>query len=380
MSPTLVDRAAGFLESRFSRRSFLGRSAMVGSALVATGTDFVLTPGTAYSAICSCANAACSCTSRCCSGFSTFCCSVNGGYNYCPSGTTIGGWWRATGSVFCDGPRYYLDCNADCRCVTGCGSGFPFCDTGCDGVACGCANGSCDNWATGCFQFRYGQCNQEVACLGRIVCRVVSCIPPWEITGTCTTTNAQDDFTANMNVPCNTGAPAPPPPPCGSPTTDCQVVGMATTADGGGYLIVTAFGRVFVYGDARDDGDMSSAVLDKPIVGIAALTGGYYFVASDGGIFAFGDAPFYGSMGGRTLNAPMVGMAPTPTGQGYWTVASDGGIFAFGDAPFDGSMGGTRLQRPVVGMASPPKSQGYWLVAEDGGIFSFDEPFYGSPA
>ena len=42
---------------------------------------------------------------------------------------------------------------------------------------------------------------------------------------------------------------------------------------------------------------------NAPIVGIAATAdgGGYWEVASDGGIFAFGDATFYGSMGGQPL-------------------------------------------------------------------------------
>ena len=379
MNGTLVDRAAGFLESRLSRRSFISRSAMVGSALAAAGTDFVLTPGTAYSVICNCAQSNCDCGSACCSGFSEFCCTVNGGYNYCPSGTTIGGWWRADGSVYCDGPRYYLDCNANCRCTTGCDSGFPFCEPSCDGVTCACAGGSCDNWVSGCFQFRYGQCNQDVACMGRIVCRVVSCVPPWEVDPTCTTTNAEDDGTANMNVACNTAVPVPPPPPCDSAATQCQVVGITSTTDGGGYTMVTSFGKVFCYGDAADLGDMSTAALVAPLVGIASCSGGYFLAAADGGIFAFGDAPFYGSMGGQPLDAPMVGMAVTPTGAGYWTVAADGGIFAFGDAPFYGSMGGQPLDAPMVGMAVTPTGAGYWTVAADGGIFAFgDAPFYGS--
>ncbi len=78
--------------------------------------------------------------------------------------------------------------------------------------------------------------------------------------------------------------------------------------------------------------------LNKPIVGMASTAngGGYWVVASDGGIFNFGDAPFFGSAGGMHLNKPIVGMAATPDGGGYWVVASDGGIFAYGDARFYG--------------------------------------------
>ena len=89
-------------------------------------------------------------------------------------------------------------------------------------------------------------------------------------------------------------------------------------------------------------GTLAFTPLNQPIVGMAPTAdgGGYWMVATDGGIFAFGDAAFYGSMGGKPLNKPIVGMAATADGKGYWLVASDGGLFAFGDAGFHGSMGG----------------------------------------
>ena len=85
---------------------------------------------------------------------------------------------------------------------------------------------------------------------------------------------------------------------------------------------------------------MGGHPLTKPIVGLAATAdgGGYWMVASDGGVFAFGDAVYHGSMGGHPLNKPVVGMATDSATGGYWLVASDGGIFAF-DAPFLGSTG-----------------------------------------
>ena len=381
MTTTLVERASGFLGSRISRRSFINRSAYAGSAVaIGAGLDLVLKPVTAYGLLCSCGNGNCGCGSQCCAGFSEFCCSVNGGYNYCPTGTVMAGWWKADNSSYCGGPRYYRDCNATCRCDSGCGDGWGFCETGCDGVECGCGPEGCDSYLTGCLQFRYGQCNQDIDCIGRIVCRVVACVPPWEVDPTCTTTNAEDDGTAEQNAACWTAAPpAPPPPACASPRTNCQVVGMVPSGDGAGYGVITAFGRLFTFGDFHDDGDKSVGGLDKPIVGMAtASAGGYYLVAADGGIFAFG-APFYGSMGGRPLNRPMVGMACTPSGRGYWTVAADGGVFSFGQAPFYGSMGGHPLNRPIVGMAATPTGRGYWFVAADGGIFSFgDAEFHGS--
>jgi hypothetical protein len=382
VSTNLVERASSFLESKLSRRSFINRSAYAGSAIaIGSGLDLVLKPGTAYGLVCTCGSGNCGCGSTCCAGYTEFCCSVNGGYNYCPTNTIMGGWWKADNSSYCGGPRYYMDCNATCQCDTGCGDGWGFCDTGCDGTNCGCGPNGCDSYVTGCFQFRYGQCNQDVACVGRIVCRVVACIPPWDVDPSCTTTNAEDDGTAEQNEPCWTPAPpSPPPVPCSSPLTDCQVVGAASSADGAGYAMVTSFGKVLAFGDFPDAGDESGVALNKPMVGITGLTGGgYYLVASDGGIFCFGDAQFHGSMGGHPLNEPMVGIAATPSGNGYWTVASDGGIFCFGDAQFLGSMGGHPLDKPIVDMAATRSAQGYWLVAQDGGVFSFGAPFYGSP-
>jgi hypothetical protein len=378
-STEIVERVSGFLASRLSRRNFVNRSAFVGSAVaVGGGLDLALRPGTAYSAICNCGNLGCGCGTTCCAGYTEFCCSVNGGYNYCPTNTTMGGWWKADGSTYCDGPRYYMDCNANCECTAGCGGGWPFCEPGCDGVNCGCGGGDCNNWVTGCFQFRYGQCNQNLACTGRIVCRVVACVPPWTIDPTCTTDVAVDEGTAQHNAPCWTPAVVP---PCSTASTRCEVIAVSATPDGKGYGMVTSFGKFFGFGDAQSAGDVANITLTKPIVGLAMrpVGGGYWFVASDGGVFAFGGAPFFGSMGGRALNLPIVGMAATPTGSGYWFVASDGGIFCFGDAQFYGSMGGVPLNKPIVGMAATPSGKGYWLVATDGGIFCFgDAQFYGS--
>ena len=187
-----------------------------------------------------------------------------------------------------------------------------------------------------------------------------------------------------------------------------------------GYLTVASDGGIFAFGQDFC-GSTGSLVLNKPVVGMAAVPGqgGYWLVASDGGIFSYGDAGFYGSTGSLHLNAPVVGMAPTPDGKGYWLVASDGGIFTYGDAGFYGSAAsvpgqdivgmaatpdglgywevsttghvftfgdaqfagdteGIHLHAPIVGMTPDPVTGGYWLIGSDGGVFSFDAPFYGS--
>jgi hypothetical protein len=159
------------------------------------------------------------------------------------------------------------------------------------------------------------------------------------------------------------------------------IVGMASTAGGGGYWLVASDGGIFTFGDATFKGSTGAIHLNRPIVGMAATPdgGGYWLVASDGGIFTFGDATFKGSTGAIHLNRPIVGMAATPDGGGYWLVASDGGIFAFGDATFKGSTGDVHLNQPIVAIATAPDGSGYWLVASDGGIFGFGSVgFFGS--
>jgi hypothetical protein len=206
---TFIDRISGVLDRRVSRRSFVVRSAFVGSALATGGLDFVLHPGSAYSQLCAsafCGSPNCDCSSTCCAGYTEFCCVLTG-FNSCPAGTVMGGWWLAEGSAYCSGPRYYMDCNAACNCTSGCAAGQPFCHTDCDGVSCHCGLNSCAHFFTGCLQFRYGQCNQDNHCLGRILCRVVTCVPPWEIEPNCTTVSATDNRTANQNAGCLTPGP-----------------------------------------------------------------------------------------------------------------------------------------------------------------------------
>ena len=84
----------------------------------------------------------------------------------------------------------------------------------------------------------------------------------------------------------------------------------------------------------------------------AADGGGYWLVTADGRVFAFGGAHLYGSMAGKHLKGPITGIVATADNHGYWLVGSDGGVFSFGDAQFSGSLGSNTPGAPVVGMAS----------------------------
>jgi len=198
-STAVVEKVSGFLADRFSRRGFFARTALVGSAVAVNPVTYALRPTTAYAAVCNCNGSACECGSLCCDGYTEFCCTLFGD-NRCPPGTLLGGWWKADGTAFCNGPRYYMDCNAPCN---GCGCGANgICSGACSGTGCGCAQGSCANRKAGCTQFRYGQCNQNVPCLGPIVCRVVTCVPPWSLDPSCTTTVRVDQNTASHDRAC----------------------------------------------------------------------------------------------------------------------------------------------------------------------------------
>ncbi len=376
------DRVVAALSRRFarrvSRRSFLLRTAVVGSALAIDPLRYVLRPGTAYASLCGP-------DADCGSGWTVFCCSINGGANTCPPGSIPGGWWKADGSGFCGGgARYYIDCNATCSC--GCGpSGI--CGPGCYGCGCHCGSGSCDERRVCCNQFRYGQCHPE-ACVGPVVCRVVTCVPPWQFDRNCSAASATANATALHDAPClhsataavaAFGAAAPHGSPSGALVA--PVVGIDATPTGRGYWLAASDGGVFAFGDAGFHGSLGNIVLNRPIVDVSATrTGrGYWLVASDGGVFCFGDARFHGSLGGERLNQPIVGIAGTPSGGGYWLVASDGGVFCFGDARFHGSTASTPLIAPMTSIAATPRGDGYWLLASDGGVFALGAArFFGS--
>ena len=162
--------------------------------------DFLLRPVSAYGAICTCAGGqSCDCGAACCDGYTEFCCNITGA-NSCPSGSVIAGWWKADGSGLCvqsgaDRPRYYMDCNA--AAAGPCGPGGV--TTATNQCSCGCRGGTCNNRRQCCVAFRYGQCHNEIPCLGPIVCRVVSCTPPWQLDGSCSTVVATDNFTRFQN-------------------------------------------------------------------------------------------------------------------------------------------------------------------------------------
>ena len=196
MSTRLVSAASRMLDARTTRRGFLRRAAMVGTALVAAPATYVLRPGTAYAAV---VPSDCGPGTACNDGWTDFCSNIHG-VNTCPPGSMIAGWWRAEGNTYCEGnSRYYMDCNAT-SCSCGC-NGTGTCASTCTAFECHCNHDNCNERRTGCNRFRYGQCNNQEPCLGPIVCRVVTCIPPWEWDSSCTTADAVSQTTYSHGFP-----------------------------------------------------------------------------------------------------------------------------------------------------------------------------------
>ena len=187
LEPLVLRASRALGGTTWSRRSFLVRSAVMGSALALTPRRYVLEPASAYASVCGA-------DPGCYDGFSAFCCTINHGANFCPEGTYVGGWWKADQSAFCRGAaRYYVDCN-----------GVPS-----HGWGCHCSESStCDQRHVACAQFRYGNCNLDIPFDPQhspVVCRVVTCTPPWEFDPACTKTTMIDERSATHSAPCLPG-------------------------------------------------------------------------------------------------------------------------------------------------------------------------------
>ncbi len=319
----LMERTAHAAQTAVSRRAFLGRAALVGTALAVHPGRYLLRPGTAYAAICDCQGLDCACGSLCCDGYTEFCCTIYG-ENSCPPGSIAAGWWKADGSGFCDvdgvpQPRYYIDCNAECTGGCTCVNGF--CDSSCVFCTCECGNGECGNRKACCTKFRYGQCNQDTTCIGPIVCRVITCVPPWVWDPSCGTTSATDNHTAFHDAACLHVEPDPSEfAPGGVPVLgDWNGDGTATPGifrDGAWYLSNSLAGGppdlVFAHGQSGDIpvvGDWNGDGRDT----VGVFRSGVWFLRNENSAgpndiqFRFGDRgdiPIVGDWSGDNIDTP----------------------------------------------------------------------------
>lgn len=342
MTNWLVTRASTLLEERTNRRGFLSRMAMAGSALVAAPLTYALKPTSAFAAICTCSGSSCSCSAQCCDGYTEFCCTIYGS-NTCPPGSQVAGWWKADGSGFCDvsgvgKPRYYLDCNASCN---GCGCGSSgLCSSSCSDCNCGCAQGSCNNRKACCTLFRYGQCGNHIECLGPIICRVITCTPPWIWDESCGTTSRTDNNTRFHDAPCLHEAPDYPALP-GVFAGGTWHLATGTAADDP--LSVFAFGttgEIPVTGDWTGDGTITPGVVRNSRFGRYKDGVMWWRLRNNAGagepdyVFSYGkpgDIPIVGDWNGNGIQTPGVIRGNT----WYLRNANSGGeadiVFAYGD-------------------------------------------------
>ena len=128
-----------------------------------------------------------------------------------------------------------------------------------------------------------------------------------------------------------------------------QIVGMAATADGRGYWMAGATGRIWAFGDAAH---LGWSPRRQPVAGIVAdPTGGYWLFTASGSIYRAGGAAWFGSPAANHARRPaIVGMAATSDGQGYWLVGASGRVWAYGDAA---RLPALRHAHPIVGIAGP---------------------------
>jgi len=154
--------------------------------------------------------------------------------------------------------------------------------------------------------------------------------------------------------------------------TPVSDVGIASSPDGRGYLVVSSAGKVSASGDAHGAGDLSAKSLPAPIVAIAVddANGGYWLAGSNGEVYPFGHAPFHGDLRFDHVAKPVVGIAVDKATNGYWLVTSNGAVFNF-DAPKLGGASTGKLPSPIVTMIADPVTDGYWLVGGDGSVYPF---------
>jgi hypothetical protein len=198
MSVRIAQGASSFLARATSRRGFLARSAVVGSALTVAPIRFLVYPVTAEAAN----RSECSPGSRCRDGWTEFCCAVGGiEQNECPSYTFYGGYWRCgnyEGTGYCGGTpdarRYYVDCNLRPE----------YSATG------NCARGDCGCRVTAFNRFQYGNCNAHRSPNGgessggnttKVVCRKVMCHNPADDNRRCSYSNKAEPVTCR-HEPC----------------------------------------------------------------------------------------------------------------------------------------------------------------------------------
>ena len=195
MSTKLVAAASRALDTRTSRRGFLRRAAMVGTALVAAPPPSCFAPeapmGRSFPA-----NAVPGPRATT-GGPSSVATSPESTPALRGTWSPAGGGPKATRSATGTAATTWTATRPVAACSCG-GSGT--CAHTCVDLRCHCNHDNCGERKTCCTRFRYGQCNNQKACIGPITCRVVTCVPPWEWDSSCSHTSAVSQSTYNQSA------------------------------------------------------------------------------------------------------------------------------------------------------------------------------------
>lgn len=157
-----------------------------------------------------------------------------------------------------------------------------------------------------------------------------------------------------------------------------------------GYWLVARDGGVFGFGAApylgslpalaKQLGPTKAAKLSIPITGATPSPDGrgFLLVSADGGVYAFGDAQFAGSCASsRTCRAPAVAIVAGPSGQGYWVLLAGCQLVAFGNVTTfpTGSCEAyaTKKAQQAVAAVPTPDGRGMWVLLRNGAIFALGD-------
>lgn len=353
LSQRVVDKVSGLLARRTSRRGFLVRAGVVGSALAVDPFGYVLKPGTAYAAVC---GPGTSCTT----GWTVFCATINKGVNACPPGSIAAGWWKADGASLCGGKaRYIIDCNATCSRCTSPGSRAGICSTAC--WSCGCTCGptsSCDQRKVCCNGFRYGQCNTQVRQVGGVQCRVVSCTPPWKFEA-CSTAPATDNRTRDHNSDAL--------PQKWTPIT----AKYTALGENGSILGGSVYGELAVPGGRAQryqNGRMSQSGATGVQAVVGAIARRFEALGAEAGALLFPVAPELVTVGAGRAQAFQNGRISWQAATGAWETTGARAL-AYGRARFESGL----LGYPITGETGVSDGIGLYVHFERGRI-SWSEP------
>jgi len=167
------------------------------------------------------------------------------------------------------------------------------------------------------------------------------------------------------------------------PKFSLPIAGGATSPDGKGYLLVSASGSVYAFGDARFAGSCTALTCTSHAVAIVADRSGrgYWVVLAGCQVVAFGDAPKIASGNceayARAARQRAVAAALSPDGRGMWALLSNGAIFALGDAKVFGNWAppppAGPSASPAVAIVLDRAGSGAWAVFANGTVKAYGD-------